>query len=172
MQPLTPRAAAGLSARRAGAAFESVIAAHHEAAIRLGLLATVEKIEPPARLVRTAGGMRLLYVAPGVTDWIGVLRGGRALSVEAKSTKRGRLARADVKPRQQAWLDACARTGGLSVLVVEFRREDEVLIRPPERFAVPWLKVPWQVGRSAESIGPEDLKGWELGTRSYLGGLA
>lgn len=146
----------GRAAKTAGDAWESWIEAQHTMAMHLGILAhEVEHNKPEARVV----GGRLIYTAPGISDYSGVLtRGAVCLAVEAKSTQDDYLARAKITPQQQRYLYAVGVAGGVSLLLVEFRRKGA----PPSRYACPWALVPWQVKRSAESVVWEDLLQWEI----------
>ncbi len=144
----TARQQAGFRAQATGARFEGWIEMQHERAAHLGILAHVEHNQPHAKNV----GGRLIYTRPGVADYTGTLEGGRSLAVEAKS-RMGRLLRSDIEPRQAIHLEAVSRAGGLALLLVEFRDEHKT-----HRFAIPWLEVPWETLRSAESIGFESMR--------------
>ena len=113
---------------------------------------------------------KLIYEKPGISDYTGMLEGGRYIAEEAKSTKSEHLLRSVVKKKQAEHLEFIARGGGLALLVVEFRTpatvESRIEIRT--RFAVPWLQVPWKVLRSAESVSAEDLCQWAVDSRCYL----
>lgn len=146
----------GRSAKAAGDAFEVWIETQHEIAERLGILAHIEHNEPHSRIV----GGRLIYASAGVSDYTGTLEGGLSYACEAKSTSAERFPRSKIEPKQQRHLEAVARAGGLALLLVEFRYPSTV--SPPERFAVPWLKIRWQVRRTAESVGPNDLDAWPI----------
>ena len=150
--------------QQVGGAFERWIEAQHEAAKILGILSHVEHNQAQAKVVR--GGLR--YVGKGVSDYTGTLAGnGRALAVEAKSTQKPRLPRAEIKKKQAEHMDAVARAGGLALLLVEFRQEtkDAEFL---QRFAIPWLEVPWETKKSAESISVEDLAAWAVVPDCYL----
>ncbi len=155
-----PRQLAGSRAQAAGARFEEWVEAQHVLAAHLGILAHVEHNQPHAKVV----GGRLIYVKQGVADYTGTLEGGRSLTVEAKS-RSGRLLRSDIEPRQAIHLEAVARAGGLALLLVEFRDQHKI-----RRFAIPWREVPWEVLRSAESIGLESARGVAGSRRRVLPG--
>lgn len=170
----------GRQAKAAGDAFEAFLEQQHEVALQLGILACVEHNEPHAKVI----GGRLMYTERGVADYTGVLdRSGRAVAVEAKSTKAERLMKSAVSSKQQDHLDRVARAGGLALLVVEFRRElpaavqlqialwpmqaaEEMLRQHFRRYVCPWEKVKWQVLKTAESVSEIDLfadGGWIWG---------
>ena len=170
--------ATGRANKGAGGAHESWVDLQHAAAKREGLLAHVEKNEPHSRI---AGG-RVLYSSAGVADYTGTLAAGTVashlfssrrhlspvdgvtLATEAKSTSAARLARAEVKPKQAAHLDAVAAAGGLALLLVEFRGKSM-----PARYAVPWAEAPWVKLRTADSVGEDDLGRWAVPVgASYL----
>jgi len=146
--------AIGRTSQAVGASFESWIDGQHEVAKMAGILAHIAHNQAQSNVVRG----RLIYTAAGVSDYTGTLdRSGLSVAVEAKSTKAESLLRAAVKPKQQEHLEVVARAGGLALLLIEFRLT-EVPLR--FRFAVPWLEVPWETKRSAESISAEQLGPW------------
>lgn len=157
--------AIGREAQFVGGVFEDWINIQHDKARYLGILAHVEKTQAVAKIVHG----RLIYTENGVADYIGTLEGGRSFAVEAKSRKDARLLRSEVSVKQQDHLERVGRAGGLALLLVEFRATDR-----RQRFAVPWLEVPWQVKRTAESVSVEDLaitaeiRGWEADAECYL----
>mgnify|MGYP001612558237 CR=1 FL=1 len=162
------RVIAGRANQAAGSGFEIWLNFQHQEAIHRGLLACVEKSEPHLRIV----GGKKIYNRPGVADYFGTLASGTrstghftgrvyssaldgvSLAAEAKSTSSDRLARAEVKPKQAAHLDAVARAGGLALLLCEFRAGT------PTRCAVSWTEVPWTKLRTADSVGLSDLTEW------------
>lgn len=142
----------GRTAQQAGSNFESWIETQHEIAERLGILAHVEHSEPHAKMI----GGRLTYASPGTADYFGTLdRCGLSYACEAKSTSAPRFQRSGIEPKQQKHLEAVARAGGLALLLVEFRYRQA-------RFAIPWLQVPWEVKRTAESITPDSVGQWYI----------
>lgn len=150
---------AGRLAKAAGDSFEAWVDNQHQVAQQLGILVHIQHNQPQVRHV----GGRLIYTARSGTDWTGLLADGRSLAVEAKST-RGRLARSTIKPKQAEQLDAVMKVGGLSYLMVEFRKGLH-----QNRFAIPWRHVPWIRKRSAESIGIENVSEiWEVESDCYL----
>jgi hypothetical protein len=141
----------GRLSQAVGEHFENWIDGQHEMAMRLGILAHVEKNEPHSKML----GGHLIHTAPGVADRTGTLEGGRSLAVECKSTSDKRLSKSAISKRQAEHLDAVGRAGGLALLLVEFRSLTAPLYR---RFVVPWLEVPWKVLRSAKSLEPADIE--------------
>ncbi len=159
------------AAQAAGASLEHWLGQQHRVAASLGL-AHVRHVGPP---VAHGGsrGQHLKVIGLGPADYQGVLRGGRALAVEAKS-RDGRLSRADIPEHQQRDLQRVSDLGGLALLVVEVRRAQLIA-------AVPWAEVPWTVrertlGRGKpserverpETIGAEELAAWRVVAGCYL----
>lgn len=141
----------GGQAQAAGSHFEAFIERHHNEGKRLGIIAHVAHNEPRSKVI----GGRLIYESAGVSDYTAVLeQGARAAAIEAKSRKGTCLGKSEVEPLQQEHLDAVAHAGGLALLLVEFRSET-----PPyfNRYAIPWLLVPWKIKRTAESLEQVDI---------------
>ena len=147
--------------KASGDAFESFLEIHHSYALRLGILAHIEHNQPEAKMIHG----RLIYTRQGVADYTGTLMNkvGSTLAVEAKSTSGKRLAKSVIQPRQASHLDAVAKAGGFALLLVEFRHGPV-----PDRYAIPWLEVPWKVARSAESVVSEDIISWQIDGSCYL----
>lgn len=163
--------ATAASARAAGDAFEAWVEHQHRLARRAGVLAMVNHFGPPV-VFTGPGECHPVGVAP--PDYVGLLRGGRYLVVEAKH-RCGRLAiggsdRDAIAPHQVAYLAAAEAAGALAMVVVSFERAAGVT-----RYAVPWSKVV-EAARSprggALSIGPEDVCGWEVSEPHYLARFA
>ena len=178
----------GRKAQVAGSSAESWLDAQHEIALRLGILARIDKIDPPA-VVRNG---KVEFGERTGADYVGMLGSGLAgkpvyglatyCAIESKSTLKEYLPRAEVKKEQQRHLDEVARGGGLALLVVEFRGEPsaEVVLATGEvalrvhggvqfnpayrRYCVPWQDVPWQVLKTAQSVSEEALAkaGWQV----------
>lgn len=161
-------AAIGKKSKNVGDRFEQWIESQHELAKQHGIVYSVVHNQPTTKFIRG----RLIYTSAGASDYTGVLAGGRAFAVEAKSTDKERLPRASVKLKQAEQLDSVARAGGLALLLVEFRHVSVPAFPVPDiinaRFAIPWLEVPWKVLRSAESVGSYDLSDWEIHSDCYL----
>lgn len=145
----------GRIAQYVGDAGESYAEGQFMMALRLGILAHYEHNEPRTNFING----QLMHEKPSVSDYTGMLEGGRVLAEEVKSRAAKRLYKSEVEPKQQAHLEATARGGGLAILLVEFRSASAPFFR---RFAIPWLEVPWQVVKSAESISVEqpELAQW------------
>ncbi len=180
VDPLPARDEAAARAARAnatiaqavGASLEHWLGQQHRAAATLGL-AHVRHVGPP---VAHSGsrGQHLKIIGVGPADYQGVLRGGRALAVEAKS-RDGRLSRADIPEHQQRDLQRVSDLGGLALLVVEVRGAQLLA-------AVPWAEVPWTVRERrvkragdaeprverSETVGAEELAPWRALAGCYL----
>lgn len=134
-----------------GARFEQWVEAQHAVARSRGLLVHAEHTQAVARVI----GRKVVYVAPGVADYVLCLRGGRYAAVEAKACDGPRLYKSRIGPLQARHLDAVARGGGaLALLVVKYEAADY--------FATPWLDVPWERARSADSVTAAALDPWKI----------
>lgn len=154
----------GRESQQAGDNHEAWINVQHEKAIALGILACVDKIDPPAE--KRHG--KIEFGERTVSDYIGMCGGGSAryFAEEAKSTLKPYLPKSALTPKQQQHLTTVAKGGGLALLSVEFRTSakdiEELqlagtnvpLIR---RYCCPWVAVPWQVLKTAQSVSEEDL---------------
>lgn len=173
----------GRKAKAAGNKSEAWLDTQHEIALRFGILARIDKIDPPA-VVRSG---RVEFGERTGADYIGMLGSSppghvhRYLAVEAKSTEDVRLYKSEVKPAQQKHLDQVSLGGGLALLFVEFRGEPvyqtapggavfSTPFTPYRRYACPWLETPWQVLKTAESVSEIDLMkhGWLIAGECYL----
>jgi hypothetical protein len=156
------RVAVGRANKAAGTAFEAWVEAQHNAALTMGVLAHIEHNEAHSKIISG----RPMYVAPGVADYTGTLANGKSLAAEAKSTDAMRLSKSEVKPLQQKHLNAVARTGAPALLLVEFRGIPVEGVAPgiagSRRYAVPWMEVPWEVLRTAESVSESALIKWRI----------
>ncbi len=170
--PAGARRRAGAVAHARGDAFEDVLAPHHAVAAAEGI-ADVRKVGAPMIVGRT--GKPLRWAGVGPADYVGTLRGGRSLVVEAKSTAT-RLSLADIPEHQRAHLDACAALGGLALLAVELRGKGV--------YVVEWATAPWRVSRrhvsgtlvqgrdlpavESRTLGAEELAGHRVEGKCYL----
>lgn len=159
------RVAGGRLAHAAGDSLERWLDGQHKLARAMGL-GHIRKVGAP--VVVSRGGKPIEWAGTGPADYQGVIRGGIAIAVEAKSVER-RLSRADVRLHQQRDLDAVAQLGGIALLAVEIRDLQVIAI-------VPWLSVPWtqrsrQIdGRTviSHTVGAEELAPWRLRGGCYV----
>ena len=163
---------AGRVAHARGDAFEALLAPHHAAALAEGI-ADVRKVGAPVIVGRR--GKPVAWAGVGPADYVGTMRGGRSLVVEAKSVD-GRLSLAHVAPHQREHLDACAALGGLALLAVELRGKGV--------YVVEWATAPWRVSRrhvsgtlvqgrdlpavESRTLGAEELAGHRVEGKCYL----
>ena len=164
------RRASGRVAHARGDAFEALLTRHHDRAEALGV-AHVRKVGAPVVVGRR--GKPVEWAGVGPVDYLGTLRGGRAIAVEAKSVD-GRLSRADIAEHQREHLDAVAALGGLALLAVE--------VRGVGLFVCPWPAVPWrESSRSvaprkgaakrvvqSRTVGAEELAPWRVAGECYV----
>lgn len=176
------RVAGGKAADERGRAWERHVAAEHAAASGLGI-AHMRKVGAPVQV--GTGGLPVGWAGPGPCDYQGFIRAGgawwRPVACEAKS-REGRLQRDDVDPHQRRDLELVERVGGLALVLVELT-DDGV---PLGTWAVPWAEIerlwkrstrakPGKAGSQREgdyivsnSVGPEELAGWETTPGCYL----
>lgn len=141
------------SRHEVGDAFERWLDEQHEKAGQRGALAHVVHNQAVSKVIHG----RLMFEKPGVADYSGVLHGGGALAVEAKSVAPdGRLPKSRIEQKQIEHLDAVMTAGGnsLALLLVEFRVHSSTAHR---RYAIPWHEVPWKVLKTAESLDERDI---------------
>lgn len=158
---------AGAEAMWFGSQFEAWIHGQHETAVNAGLVAWHRHISPKVRWVgKGPRGQRFgIVVGEACADYALQLVGGQSVVLEAKSVKEPhRLAICDFKKQQREHLTACARAGGLALMLAEFRSPNG----QHKRFAVPWLEVPWRVRRTAQALDAIDLRGWEVEEPIYI----
>lgn len=156
------------TAQAAGGGFEAWCDAQHGAARALGWLVWVDHYGPAVQFLG-GGGARVVGKAP--PDYLGQLRGGRTLIVEAKR-RTGRLAlggdgRDAIKAHQAERLAEAEAGGALALVLVEFERAGGA-----ERFAAPWSAVARAAtsprGAAVPSVGPVELAPWRVVTPCYL----
>jgi len=131
-----------------GARFEAWVEAQHVVARNRGLLVHAEHTQAVAKVI----GGRVVYAAPGVADYVLCLHWGWYGAVEAKACDGPRLYRTRIAPLQSRHLHTVARGGGLALLLVRF--DDD--------YAVPWLEVPWEQARSADSVSAASIAQWRI----------
>lgn len=164
---MTRASEASAAAQSSGAAFEAWCDEQHRAARAAGWLVWVDHYGPEVRHIVRG---RYKIVGPAPPDYLGQLRGGRTLLVEAKR-RTGRLLiegddRDAILPHQATRLALAEAGGGAALVLVEFIRADGVT-----RCAAPWSAVV-AAARSPRggprSVGPEDLTPWLAATPCYL----
>lgn len=156
--------AAGANGRR----LEALLGDQHARALTAGV-AHVRKVGAPVIVGR--GGAPCAWEGTGPADYLGTLRGGRAVAIEAKSVGK-RLSRVAVLEHQARDLERTERLGGLALLVVELRH-----VGPRGTvYAVEWSRVPWRMTKATvggvvqtrETVGAEELAGCEVSAGLYL----
>lgn len=148
-----------------GKHWETCIAKMHKVYQRQGL-ADIQKIDNPAQPlepprkkypseVARFGGKGMVMLARPETgrhvDFVGVLKGGKAVRLEAKSARVDRIALDAVKPHQAARLGYCDKLGGFAAVLVAL---------PSGLWVVPWLHwTPAKAssGKNKKSLNPADL---------------
>ena len=166
------RSAQSAAAAASGNDLETWLDDQHEAARALRL-ADLEHQHPAVRVLRHIDGARFegQWRSRSGPDYRGVLRGGRAVAVEAKNAGPDRLKLVDdgsprfdgVKQHQADALNRALALGGVALLVVRFRR------RAGGRDVETTYAVPWDEICGLESIGPDDVRPWACSSRGiYL----
>lgn len=160
--------AASAAAQSSGAAFEAWVDGQHRVAKAAGHLVWVDHYGPEVQHL-SGGAVRVVGHAP--PDYLGQLRGGRVVLVEAKR-RTGRLAiegtdRDAIIPHQAARLAEAEAGGGLALVLVEFVRAAGA-----ERYAAPWSAVVAAAttprGAVRRSVGPLELAAWRVQHDCYL----
>jgi len=136
----------GWLAQRQGQSWEDALNLYHEFLAGQGL-AIVNKTGPEVKFVKMRGKVGPVVVAPGVADYVGVLRTGTFVAFEAKST--GDTSGYSIPKRslhQLLWLSAIDELVGSWArvfYVVRYRKLDETRlhrirdIRPGSRIRQP-----------------------------------
>lgn len=159
------------AAHAAGVSLEEWLDDQHDAA-RITGLGDLEHLHPPVLVGEQLGGgwFRAKWRGRSGADYRGTLRGGLAVSVEAKSAGRGRLPLIDdgserydgVKAHQRTALERTLKLGGVALLVVRFRRQRDRALYDTT-YAVPWDEI-----AAAETIGADDVSRWAVRSDIYL----
>lgn len=149
------REEAGRHAKAAGDQFEVWMEGQLDHSMRLGILACWHHNEPKVKVYNG----RVNYDAKSVADYSATFEGSRSGAFESKSTSTKNFPLSEVSLLQQRHLEAVAKAGGIALLVVEFRSAVAPLF---QRFAIPWLDVPWIVLKTAKTINPSLLSQWVI----------
>ena len=165
---MTRAAEASAAAQSSGAAFQAWCDEQHRAARTAGWLVWVDHYGPEVRHI-VRGRYKIVGRAP--PDYLGQIRGGRTLLVEAKR-RTGRLliegdGRDAILPHQAERLAEAEAGGAVALVLVEFERAAGV-----ERYAAPWSAVVTAAttpcsGRH-RSVGPVVLAAWRVRHSCYL----
>jgi len=121
------RKAAGWVARHRGRAFERELEVYHRHLAALGL-AVVYRTGPAVEFKR--GGVPFV-VGPGITDFAGVIRGGRGIFLEAKTTQNARRFTPHKGGEHQAeFMRRALELGALAGYIVRWQ-DQETRLHPP-----------------------------------------
>jgi len=130
------RSEAGRSSRDAGEYFETWLAIFFSR-LQSGGLAAIEKTPEPFRQIGGTdhgGHFRAIRTKKAQADFAGVLRGGRAIFIEAKATAGDSIDRSRLRPDQRVFLDQRAALGAVVLVALGFQTETGHI----DAFAVPW----------------------------------
>ena len=119
-----------------GATFEKMISDTLDIYRRYGI-ANVHKYPEPLKVIRATGKgtFECCFVKRSEPDFIGTLRGGRAIVFEAKHTDNDRILQEVVKEHQAAALDAHEKLGAACFILVSLRMRD-------------FFFLPWEIWKS------------------------
>ncbi len=109
------------------------------------------RIEPRVKVLRELGEGRFegVHTARAAADYVAMTHSGRYLAFEAKSVAEDRFYRNELRPQQEAHLDAAGPTGG-AFLFVQLRAVGRM-------YCVPW-PAQWERRKSADSLGAGQLE--------------
>lgn len=151
------RSMTGARSRAEGAAFENLINDACLYYLNRGE-ADIEKTPEPMKPLGGAdrsGRFLACYTKQAQPDYKGILRGGRAVTFEAKHTDSGKLTQDRVSDAQSLHLDSTERFGGVAFVLCYFSGK---------RF----YRVPWAVWRDMKEkfgrkyITPADVEAYRL----------
>lgn len=151
-----------------GKTWEKVLCVQHTRYERDGL-AHIEKLETPSQPLEAPrdrtfseskrygkGGPVVLCrpIKGKHVDFAGILRGGRAVRLEAKHRSENRVRLDAIEPHQARALNLCDQLGGFSAVLV---------LLPSGLWVIPWLH--WLPSGTKMSLNPADLdaRGARLG---------
>lgn len=139
-----------------GRSWELLLESEHDRYRRLGL-ATVWKAEPRR-------DMRGRFIGKAPPDYVGVLKGGRAVVFDAKDCEQARWPLANLKRHQAMDLEATWKAGGLAFIALRMRHGER---SKWTQWAVPWtrLRIDYQQWASAgathaASLDVNYLRNW------------
>lgn len=151
---------------------EAFVATLNEACARAGV-AWLDKVPTNMRVVGRSGAMvRAVFAQKAIADFVGVLRGGRAVAVEVKRvevtiSKRSHaplppsLSLSRVEPHQRDYLDRVDAAGGLALLLV--------VHGPLAAYAVPWAEARAVLANGGATLSGVFLETWRVRTgEAYL----
>ena len=102
--------------------------------------AIVGKVYEPYRCTKKLEGGRFLgqWTGRAEPDFKGVLRGGRAVAFECKSTRKSRIQRNALTDEQIGWLEAQAEMGAASFVCIDIQGR--------------FFSVPWYIWRDMKDV--------------------
>ena len=133
---MASRSAAGRNSRDVGEFFETWLAIFFSRLTCYGL-AAIEKTPEPVRQIGgtdQGGHFRAVRTRKAQADFCGVLRGGRAVFLEAKATTDSSIERSRLREDQRIYLDQRAALGAVVLVALGFQTETGHI----DAFAVPW----------------------------------
>lgn len=140
------------ASRSTGEHFETWLAAFFNALERDGLAAIQKTPEPYRQIGGTdsKGSFRAVRTSKAQADFAGVLKGGRAVYIEAKATEGDEIKRSRLRPDQRAFLSGREKLGAVVLTALGFQQPTGKF----DVFIVPWRA--WEQGpakRTRENSG-------------------
>lgn len=139
-----------------GALFENLIertCTHYRGKGIADIKKTPEPMKPISPLGR--GQFRAVYTKKGQPDFMGTLKGGRSVQVEAKHTQAKLIQFDTVQDHQGLQLQNTERLGGLALIVISFRFENFYALTWTE-----WQQVKKDTGK--KSCNEKDLAEYKV----------
>lgn len=134
--------------KKRGSQFENMVE-HTNSWYRMQGVARVDKIATPTRLVDG----RMFYAKKSTVDYIGFVRGGRAVAFDAKACKQNRFSKRNIKEHQAVYLHDVTTLGGTGFFLVFMEVVDRVFVLP---VTSAWVKEIW-LNKDVKSMTVDDL---------------
>lgn len=116
---------------------------------------TPEPMRPVGVLNQRRGIFKAVYEKKGQPDFLGTLRGGKSVMIEAKHTESPRLAFDRILPQQETDLQNTMDLGGLALVLISFGMKRFYCI---EWFV--WQEMKENIGK--KSVNETDLEPFEV----------
>lgn len=148
----------GRKSQRNGKVFEKYI---ERSCIRyrtLGLAdikKTPEPMRPVGVLNKRMGWFKAVYDKKGQPDFLGTLKGGRSIMIEAKNTDSTLMPFDRIARHQEKDLESTMRLGGLALVLLSFNLKTFYCIEWSE-----WIKLKETIGK--KSVNEKDLAAYEV----------
>lgn len=146
----------GYLSKSQGENFEELIQAACEY-YRIKGMAEIEKTPEPMKPVKNLGDGKFIayFVKSAQADFKGVIKGGKAIAFEAKSTRSGKLLQSVVTPEQERQMNAMYKMGAICFVLCSFEGKG-------------FYRIPWEVWENMKElyghkyITPENVREHEI----------